>query len=108
MGWVMIIEEPVSVELSSRGAPVRFIWRGVSYGVVTAPELWFDRERWWLEVRRAPRGRMRSLDREMWRVDAVPIGSELQLDGTFDLAHTADGWRLMQAWDDELERRLFA
>ncbi len=104
----MIIEEPVSVELSRWGAPVRFIWRGVRYGVVTAPELWFGRESWWLVARRAPRGQMRSFDREMWRVDAVPLASGLQLDGTFDLVHAVDGWRLLQAWDDELECRLFA
>lgn len=104
----MIIEEPVSVELSPWGAPTRFVWRGVHYGVVTAPELWFGRESWWLAARRAPRGRARSFDREMWRVDAVSLGHGMRYDGTFDLAHTDDGWQLAQAWDDELDSRLFA
>ena len=104
----MIVEEQVDVELSALGAPVRFVWRGVRYGVITAPEPWFGREPWWITARRAPRGATLPLDREMWRVDAVALGGPNRMDGTFDLAHTAAGWRLSQAWNDELETRLFA
>ncbi|NLT26783.1 MAG: hypothetical protein GXX90_09085 [Microbacteriaceae bacterium] len=106
----MVVDEPVEVELSPDGAPVRFVWRGVRYGVVSAPEPWLGREAWWVAARRAPRGAAPRFEREMWRVDAVPLqGTTRRLDGSFDLARRADGtWSLDRAWDDELDTRLFA
>ncbi|WP_430623145.1 DUF6504 family protein [Gulosibacter molinativorax] len=104
------MSEPIEVDLSSDGAPVRFIWRSVWYGVTSAPEPWLGRTAWWHSAARAPRGGGVPLEREMWRVDAVPLqGTRVRLDGSFDLTRLPDGsWQLAEAWDDELEMRLFA
>ena len=108
----MNIEEPVSVELSDDGSPVRFVWRGVVYGVISAPERWFARRPWWQLDTRAPRGAGDTLiDREMWRVDALPLtAGASRLDGTYDLClHAATGaWSLTRASDDLLDAQLFA
>lgn len=108
----MNIEEPVGVELSDDGSPIRFEWRGVVYGVTSAPEHWFARRSWWQLDGRAPRGTGEALiDREMWRVDAVPLTAGApRIDGTFDLGlHAATGaWRLSRASDDVLDAQLFA
>jgi hypothetical protein len=108
----MNIEEPISVELSDDGSPIRFEWRGVFYGVTSAPERWFARRPWWQLDERAPRGTGgSSVDREMWRVDAVPLTAGApRVDGTFDLGlHGATGsWRLSRASDDVLDAQLFA
>jgi hypothetical protein len=108
----MNIEEPVNVELSDDGAPVRFLWRGVVYGVTSAPERWFARRSWWQLDGRAPRGTGAALiEQEMWRVDALPLTPGApRRDGTFDLGlHAATGgWRLSRASDDVLDAQLFA
>lgn len=106
----MFVGEPIEVELSPDGAPVRFVWRKVRYGVTSAPEPWLGRTAWWRSNSRAPRGAGVRFEREMWRVDAVPLqGTRTRLDGSFDLARLPDGsWQLDEAWDDELEVRLFA
>lgn len=106
----MDIDEPVDVELSPDGAPVRFTWRGVHYGVISAPEPWLGRRSWWQTDARAPRGGGTTIERELWRVDAVPLqGVHRRLDGSFDLARGASGcWQLERAWDDELDERLIA
>lgn len=106
----MFIGEPIEVDLSAEGAPVRFVWRGVRYGVISAPEPWLGREAWWRAAARAQRGSGTPFEREMWRVDAVPLqGVPRRVDGSFDLARLSDGtWSLEQAWDDDLEVRLFA
>ncbi|SJM63956.1 DUF6504 family protein [Gulosibacter sp. 10] len=105
----MVIDEPVIVELV-RETPVRFVWRGVPYGVVGEPERWLRRrEAWWRGAPRAARGAAPPLDRAVWRVDAIPLAAGLEpLDGVFDLARLGAGWRLEQAWNPELEMRLFA
>jgi len=107
----MNIDEPVSVKLSDDGSPVRFVWRGVVYGVISAPERWFARRPWWQLDARAPRGAGDTLiDREMWRVDALPLtDGASRLDGTFDLGlHAATGvWSLSRASDDVLDAQLF-
>jgi hypothetical protein len=102
----MNIDEPVSVELSDDGSPVRFVWRGVVYGVISAPERWFARRPWWQLDARAPRGAGDTLI-----VDALPLTSGASLlDGTFDLGlHPATGaWSLSRASDDVLDAQLFA
>jgi hypothetical protein len=108
----MNIEEPVIVELTDDGAPIRFEWRGVFYGVTSAPERWFARRPWWQLNSRAPRGTGEGLiDREMWRVDAVPLTMGApRRDGTFDLGRqsTTGSWRLSRASDDVLDAQLFA
>lgn len=106
----MRIGEAVEVELSPHGSPARFTWRGTQYLVTTAPEPWFARERWWTTATGAARGSDVRFEREMWRVDAVPLqDAPARLDGSFDLARLADGsWLLDEAWDDDLEVRLFA
>jgi hypothetical protein len=45
----MHINESVSVETLASGAPIRFVWRGVTYGVVSSPEPWISRRSWWSE-----------------------------------------------------------
>ena len=106
------IEEPVTVELSDDGSPLRFEWRGVHYGVISAPERWFARRPWWLLDDRASLGTGGALiDREMWRVDAVPLTAGMpRRDGTFDLAlRSAPGeWHMSRAFDDVLDTQLFA
>ena len=108
----MNIDEPVSVELSDDGSPVRFVWRGVVYGVISAPERWFARRPWWQLDTRAPRGAGDTLvDSEMWRVDALPLTSGAsRLDGTYDLGlHAGTGiWSLTRASDDVLDAQLFS
>lgn len=108
----MNIEEPVTVELSDDGSPLRFEWRGVHYGVISAPERWFARRPWWLLDGRASLGTGEGLiDREMWRVDAVPLTAGTpRRDGTFDLAlRSAPGeWHMSRAFDDVLDTQLFA
>ena len=106
----MLINEPVTVELSPNGAPVRFIWRGDTYGVISTPEPWLARESWWHTAARAARGSGIAIEREMWRVDAVPLrGMPQPVDTSFDLCRLRDGsWQLEQAWSGELDERLFA
>lgn len=106
----MLIGEPVDVELSPNGAPVRFVWRGSTYGIISTPEPWLARETWWRTASRAARGSNTPIEREMWRVDAVPLRGMLQPgDTSFDLCRQRDGgWLLEQAWSGELDERLFA
>ena len=107
----MVVNELVEVELSPGGAPVRFVWRGVRYGVVSAPEPWMGREPWWITARRAARGTSDPrFEREMWRVDAVALQAVSRpMDGSFDIARLPDGtWQLDRAFDDRADTRLFA
>ena len=69
----MLVDEPVIVRLSSEGAPSEFLWRGRSYRVVRPPEPWIGRESWWQQRHGAAFGTRRFREREMWRVDAVPL-----------------------------------
>ncbi|CAG7843824.1 hypothetical protein USB125703_00036 [Pseudoclavibacter triregionum] len=110
----MRIDEPVTVELSPGGAPVRFEWRGERYGVVSVPEPWIGRRAWWDEPGgRAPRGAGPALlETSCWRVDAIAltgrgVGSP---DASYDLARRPGTreWRLAAAHDDALDERLFA
>lgn len=104
----MHIDEPIEVELTPGGAPVRFTWRGVVYGVISAPEPWIGRRPWWRDGRAARAQGPRELERELWRVDAVPLTGPGP-DGAFDLLHHPSlGWSVVQAWDDDLDQRLFA
>jgi Family of unknown function (DUF6504) len=108
----MRIEEPVQVQLSAGGAPVRFRWRGVVYAVTSSPEPWISRQNWWQLVGRAPRGGgSRLLEVQMWRVDAVPLTDGThRIDGTFDLCRNplSLDWQLSNAFDDVLDTQLFA
>lgn len=108
----MQIEEPAQVELSANGAPIRFTWRGVVYGVISSPELWISRQNWWQVTGRAPRGASSQLlEIQMWRVDAVPLtDGAVRIDGTFDLHRNPRSfeWQLSNAFDDHLDTQLFA
>lgn len=108
----MRIDEEISVELTSTGSPIRFQWRGIIYGVISAPEPWIARREWWRLAGRAPRGAgSRLLEVPMWRVDAVPLTDGVaRLDGTFDLGHNpvTDSWQLCGATNDRLDQQLFA
>jgi len=106
----MRINEYITVETAETGAPVRFHWRGVPYAVVSAPEPWIGRKPWWSEARRVPRG-TQAIDVPMWRVDALPLGHRARaLDGCYDLCFEPElgAWSLVNAWNDELDDRLFA
>ncbi|GGA74869.1 hypothetical protein GCM10011490_26990 [Pseudoclavibacter endophyticus] len=104
----MEIDEAIEVELTESGAPVRFTWRGVIYGVVSAPEPWVGRRAWWRDGRAARAAGERWLERELWRVDAVPLTGPGP-DGTFDLLRDPRrGWSIAEAWNDDLDQRLFA
>ena len=122
----MHINESVSVETLPSGAPIRFVWRGVTYGVVSSPEPWMSRRSWWSEtgVRVARGSAAARLDVPMWRVDALPLtDGARRMDGTFDLAQPAvgtrhkilgtpledtAGWILVSARSEDLDERLFA
>lgn len=114
----MHINESVSVETLPSGAPIRFVWRGVTYGVVSSPEPWISRRSWWTEggVRVARGAAAGLLEVPMWRVDALPLTDGAQrMDGTFDLAEPAaasaadhTNWILVTAMSEELDERLFA
>jgi hypothetical protein len=106
----MRINEHISVELLASGAPIRFTWRGVVYGVVSAPEPWITRRPWWVESSHVAKG-SGNIDLPVWRVDALPLTDGAQrMDGTFDLCYERDlrRWTLMNAYSDELDERLFA
>ena len=114
----MHINESVSVETLSSGAPSRFVRRGVTYGVVSSPEPWISRRSWWNEggVRVARGAAAGLLEVPMWRVDALPLTDGAhRMDGTFDLAQPVAslppqqaGWVLVTAVSEELDERLFA
>lgn len=122
----MHINEAISVETLPSGAPIRFVWRGVTYGVVSSPEPWISRRSWWSEggVRVARGAAAGLLEVPMWRVDALPLTDGAQrLDGTFDLAQPrarsaaatspsrlepVTGWVLVSAISEDLDERLFA
>lgn len=104
----MLIDEPVAVELSPGGTPVRFSWRGTTYGVISAPEPWLAREPWWKTASRANRTAPVRLERQLWRVDAVPLREADAFEISFDLAPGREGWRLAQAFSASLDEQLFA
>jgi hypothetical protein len=124
----MHINEAISVETLPSGAPIRFVWRGVTYGVVSSPEPWISRRSWWSEggVRVARGAAAGLLAVPMWRVDALPLtDGAVRMDGTFDLAQPTPhvtpastqsngpleptaGWVLVSAVSEDLDERLFA
>lgn len=108
----MRVDEEVPVETTERGAPLRFEWRGVTYGVVSSPELWITRRDWWRSTPRAPRGAGADLlELTVWRVDALPLtDGASRVDGTFDLAldPLTQHWSLLGVFDDRVDEQLFA
>lgn len=106
----MRINEYITVEQLASGTPIRFVWRGVTYGIVSAPEPWVGRRPWWCENSSVSRGSA-AIDLPMWRVDALPLsGARTSSDGVFDLCFEVEvgAWILVNAWSDELDERLFA
>ena len=108
----MKVDETVPVEITDDGAPLRFVWRGVVYGVVSPPERWITRREWWRSAARAPRGgAVDLLELPVWRVDALPLTDGVhRVDGTFDLAldPIRGSWLLLGVFDDRVEQQLFA
>lgn len=108
----MKVDERVSVETTDEGAPLRFTWRRVIYGVVSAPEVWITRQAWWRSATRAPRGSGPGLlEMPVWRVDALPLtDGASRVDGTFDLARdpVSREWLLLGVFDDRVDLQLFA
>lgn len=110
---IVRVNEPVHVELSPRGAPAHFVWRGYEYHVVSTPEPWLAQQRWWShDAARAPRGGgVHEYEQERWRVDAVALSpaAPAASEGSFDLAVDAarSSWLLADAFTDEFEELLF-
>jgi hypothetical protein len=112
----MQINENITVDVSASGIPVRFRWRGVTYTIVSTPELWLTRRAWWTEPASVARGGTNGrLDVPVWRVDATPTVTTVDdRDGTFDLAKydtrfaSRVEWMLISARTDSLDERLFA
>jgi hypothetical protein len=108
----MRIDERVAVETTDHGSPLRFTWRRVVYGVVSAPEIWMTRQEWWRSATRAPRGGGQNLlEMTVWRVDALPLTDGAhRIDGTFDLAldPISCEWLLLGVFDDRVDQQLFA
>lgn len=112
----MEINESILVDVSTSGIPTRFHWRGITYTIVSTPELWLTRRAWWTEPASVARGGTNSkLDVPVWRVDATPLTATTEnLDGTFDLAKydtrfaSRVEWMLISARTDALDERLFA
>lgn len=112
----MHINENVEVTTDHSGTPLAFTWRHVRYIIVSEPERWLAKVPWWRE-------RHTLLERELWRVSALPCSGPRSLhtptpeEGTYDLSvehiKNAAGaasaqWMLTEAHTEELDAQLFA
>ncbi|MCX6495091.1 MAG: DUF6504 family protein [Actinobacteria bacterium] len=106
----MQINEPVEVETLPSGMPIRFTWRGQLYGVLSTPEPWITRRRWWNENTRVAPGNVVTLDMPVWRVEAVTMTGDTFSEGIYDVARGPGGatWMLLSASSEELDHLLFA
>lgn len=74
-----LFSESVDVVCTPAGEPAELRWRGRDYRVCAEPVRWYERRQWWAEERRAPLGSGPGLvDHEIWRVQVLPAGSNLQ------------------------------
>jgi hypothetical protein len=106
----MQINEPVEVETLPSGMPIRFTWRGRLYGVLSTPEPWITRRRWWNEHTRVTPGNAVLLDMPVWRVEAVSMTRGTFSEGIYDVARGPGGatWMLLSASSEEIDQLLFA
>jgi hypothetical protein len=71
------LDEAVTVWMSKNGTPRRLEWRGRDFAVCARPVRWVDRVPWWQVSGRAPAGDADGLvERQCWRVQAIPTGHE--------------------------------
>lgn len=102
MAPVGVFTQSVGVERYPNGMP-RFVdWQGRRYVVAAEPVRWYERRRWWVEERRAERGRGDGLiDHEMWRLQVRLAAARRAPLVTLDIAHHRDSgrWRLIRVHD---------
>lgn len=97
-----VFTRSVTVGCTTAGVPLRLEWDGRSYVLAAEPVRWYERRRWWVEERRAERGRGAGLvDHEVWRIQVRP---ELARDApllTLDISHHRGSgrWRLVRVHD---------
>lgn len=110
----MRINESVSVSTATTGIPIAFVWRAVSYAVITEPEIWFKKTPWW-RGQSAPSLHQTAPERTIFRVTALPcsgprsLASKAPNEGVYDLAFiSGEGWMLTDAHTDEIDTQLFA
>ena len=74
-----MFSESVDVVCAPTGEPAELRWGGRDYRVCAEPVRWYERRQWWAEERRAPLGSGPGLvDHEIWRVQVLPGGKNLQ------------------------------
>ena len=91
--------QSVGVEPDAHGVPQYLEWDGRRYVVAAEPVRWFERRKWWVEERRAERGRGPGLvDHEIWRLQVRLAAARRAPLLTLDIAHHRDSgrWRLIR------------
>jgi hypothetical protein len=99
---VGVFTQSVGVERDTHGVPRYLDWNGRRYVVAAEPVRWYERRKWWVEERRAERGRGPGLvDHEIWRLQVRLASARTAPLVTLDLAHHRDSgrWRLIRAHD---------
>lgn len=82
--------QSIQVQTTPAGQPLHILIDGRTWHVGAEPLRWYERRQWWVEDRRAPRGRGPKIDVEVWQVQAR-IGTNLQTPlTTFELALNRD------------------
>ncbi|MCY1159994.1 MAG: hypothetical protein MOP51_3019 [Citricoccus sp.] len=99
---VGVFTQSVGVERDAQGRPRYLVWEGRRYVVAAEPVRWYERRKWWVEERRAERGRGAGLiDHETWRLQVRLAAARRAPLLTLDIAHHRDSgrWRLIRAHD---------
>jgi hypothetical protein len=97
-----VFTQSVGVERDTNGTPRYLDWDGRRYVVAAEPVRWYERRQWWVEERRAERGRGAGLiDHEIWRLQVRLAAARRAPLVTLDIAHHRDSgrWRLIRAHD---------
>lgn len=97
-----IFTQSVTVSCTTAGEPLRLEWNGRDYVLAAEPVRWYERRNWWVEERRAERGRGAGLiDHEIWRLQVRLAAARRAPLLTLDIAHHRDSgrWRLVRAHD---------
>lgn len=94
--------QSVGVAPDGHGVPRYLEWAGRRYVVAAEPVRWYERRKWWVEERRAERGRGAGLiDHEIWRLQVRLARARNAPLLTLDVAHHRDSgrWRLVRVHD---------
>lgn len=91
--------DSVSVTTDSAGVPVYLIWGGRQWSVAAEPVRWFERVSWWERERRFPLGGDKSIDLEIWQVQARLGRNPQNALTTFELIRERNGagWSIRSA-----------